>query len=559
MFQEHTDASVRNIIAVFTGKSLKFFSNESIRKLQRDRMQKDIRGYINYISRTELHERHDLEKAIASADREQIFLALLTTVKEDDMNQLPRLAALLRDPDLRIRHAAIEAMDILKSADAGNYLIDLLDHPDLYDVAWSALVNIGESILGNLEDHFHKSGTKDYIRLRIVRAMACIGGEKSYQYLFDKISYHQREISFEALKGLFINNYRTTAAEKNRVFEMINAAIETGAWNLAAEHVIAENSEHEELLGAIRDEVRRANKTLFMLLAVTYNKNSVKHIWHSLENVDAHDISFAVELLNLITDEELRGNLETYFEDTPIREKIRRLQTEFPVDIMPYKTLLEQIIARDGVLLGDFIRVCAIDALNRIELKSFEDDYLMPAQAFHPHPVIRQSAAMVLKSRDKKQYEELIERVGRDLLEFRDEFPGNVSEYIHPRQRIMMDLRQWTLFEGADINEIFRLVIILQPFKREFVNDKDCVTFIKTGDSASDAPAKDGMVFIPAFHDELAEAAGRLSEDPGVSIYQVGLKELKELLFDNTTLLECILNRFRPKDPVSEKEEQPDQ
>ena len=67
------------------------------------------------------------------------------------------------------------------------------------------------------------------------------------------------------------------------------------------------------------------------------------------------------------------------------------------------------------------------------------------------------------------------------------------------------------------------------------------------------------MVFIPAFHEALAEVAVRLSEGPGVSIYQAVLKELKELLFDNTTLLESILNQFKPKKPISEKEEQPDQ
>ena len=101
------------------------------------------------------------------------------------------------------------------------------------------------------------------------------------------------------------------------------------------------------------------------------------------------------------------------------------------------------------------------------------------------------------------------------------------------------------MFEKTDLNEIFKLASILEPFSEKRVQDITCVTFIRSA-SADDTndPLAEGMLIIPACHRGLDEAVLRIARQEGSSAFQVGVSALDEFLFDHTGLLETVNDLF---------------
>ena len=479
-------------------------------------------------------ERKEADPAIGEAFhsgvRNEVFAALYHVATEPDPAYIPEVATLLKDKDLDVRCVAISTAGQVDSLKVTTTLIETLEHPQLYARAWSALVNQGEMAVDELESTFHKPGSSVILQKRILSVLAAIGGERAMQMMLDKLEYHHREIFTAAVAGLYENHFHASEIQEASIQSAILRQVKTGAWNLGAKISIRTENPGGYLGEALDQEIWDVNESILMLLALIYDRRSVHRIRTKLLDKQAEDRGMAVELLELLLNEPLKKLLISYFSDILIREKIDRLQSHFRVDLIPVGLLLKKILNRDGMQMGDFIRICVLERMGNVA--GYFDEQQIIAQGFHPNPKIRETAAQLLRKNDPGKYDLVTER-----LDFPDNsFPGHDDSarwYVNST----INLASWKLFKDVGISSLFKLVSILQPFSWERFPDGDLVLMARVASAGELSPLSDGIAIIAEQQPEIMEQIRYLGKDGVREAYLVEREKFRELLFDDRSLL----------------------
>ena len=483
----------------------------------------------------------DLQAALKSGIKETVLAALMQIVKENDRSQVPQLIALLRDRDTTIRGAAIEAAGKLKVKELGSYLVDYIGHPELYAVSWHALVHMGEIILENLENAFHKTGVDQLVQVRLVRAMQSIGGEKANNYLFQKINYHQREVREAAIKGLDQNNFVPSQREIPSLLDVVYDITRAGAGYIAAEYVVRNNDPGNGLLEAIIEEKKNADQLLFTLLGIIYDKPSVEHVRESLQDEENEDTGFALELLNMIVADEVYAYLEPYFDVLSIPERIRRLQNEMPVEILPFGELLVELLNKDRLFAGSYLRICAIEALrNNTEIEAGK---YLASQVFHPDPMIRQSALSVLAGTDASLAEELNARFAESdaakLMNMGDESRIHTSSV----GDLVAELKLWPIMKDLELELIYKLACHFLLPSEVTPGNEEAVSLIHAA-SYNDESLQKGIILNLSDYSSVLKLVEDLVSRGIGEIYQVKRKVFREFVFDHPDLAQACMDLF---------------
>jgi AAA family ATP:ADP antiporter len=469
-------------------------------------------------------------EAFHSGVRNEVFAALYHVARERDRTYISEVVDLLKEQDLVLRSVAISTAGKLDSRGVTNSLIDCLVHPELYAHAWSALVSQGEVVLEDLEAAFHKHGSGIKIQKRIISVFSAIGGEKAMQHLIDKLDYHHREVFYSVVLGLYENHFHASEIEITNIQAAILKLVQTGAWNLAAKISVRMENPGGYLDIAIDHEIWDVNEVILMLLAMIYDRRSVNRIRMNLLDKQAEDRGMAIELLDLLLNEPLKTVLMSYFIDILVREKIDKLQSLFRIDLIPVNLLLRKILNRDGMQMGDFIRVCVLERMGNVD--RYFDEQQIIAQGFHPNPKIRETAAQILRKNDPGRYDMVTERL--DFID--NSFPDHddlTGWYVNTT----INLASWELFKNVGINSLFKLVSVLQPFSEEILAEGDHVLLARSVDAGDFTPLSTGIAIIADHQPEILEQIRYLGTDSKSEAYLIERGEFIELLFDNRSLL----------------------
>jgi hypothetical protein len=469
-------------------------------------------------------------EAFHSGVRNEVFAALYHVATEGDKNYLPELVDLLKGQDLELRSVAIATAGMVDSRRVTGFIIDSLVHPSLYATAWSALVKQGEAVLEELEAAFHKPGSDLKLQKRIISVLSAIGGDRAMQMLLEKLDYHHREIFSAVVRGLHENRFQASHLQRATIETAIMKLVQTGAWNLAAKISIRMDNPGGDLETAIEHEIWDVNEVILMLLAMINDRRSVNRVRFNLLDREADDREMGIELLDLLLNEPLKTVLVHYFIDILVREKIDKLQSLYRIDLIPVDLLLRKILNRDGMQMGDFVRVCVLERMGN--LTRYFDEQQIIAQGFHPNPKIRETAAQLLRKNDPGRFDLVTER-----LDFPDNsFPGHedlAGWYVHTT----INLIAWKLFKNVGINCLFNLVSVMQPYSEEALDEGDKVVLARSGKTSGSAPLSAGIAFIAAEQPEILEQIRYLRKRGESEAYLIERGQFVELLFDNRSLL----------------------
>jgi AAA family ATP:ADP antiporter len=469
-------------------------------------------------------------EAFHSGVRNEIFAALYHVAEQKDRTYLQEVVSLLKDQDLDVRSVAISTAGQIDSRRVSTSLIECLGHPALYASAWSALVTQGDVVLEELETVFHKPGTDLKLQKRIISVLSAIGGERAMQHLLEKLDYHHREIFHMVVTGLYENHFHASSLQAATIHTAILRLVQTGAWNLAAKVSFRMDNPGGNVELALEHEIWDVNEVIIMLLALIYDRRSVHRIRMNLLDKQAEDRGMAIELLDLLLDEPLKTVLISYFTDILVREKIDKLQYLFRIDLIPVHLLLRKILNRDGMQMGDFIRICVLERMGNVD--RYFDEQQIIAQGFHPNPKIRETAAQLLRKNDPGRYSMVTER-----LDFPDNsFPGHEDSagwYVNTT----IILAAWKLFKNVGINSLFKLVSVLQPYSEEVLTGGDYVMLARSSAPGGFTPLSTGIAIIAAQQPEILEQIRYLGTDGAIEAYLIERGEFIELLFDDRGLL----------------------
>ena len=469
-------------------------------------------------------------EAFHSGVTNEVFAAMYHVAEKHDHTYLSEVISLFRDQDPNIQSVAISTAGLISEGNNAVRLIDFLEHPRHYAIAWSALVKQGEAVLDDLETAFYKPGAGTKLQLRLISVISAIGGERADQLLLDKLDYHHREVFSTVVRGLYDNQFRATEIQVALIQNAIIRMVHNGTWTMAARISVRTDDPGGHLGKAVDHELWDINELILMLMSLLYDRTSVQRIRVILLDRQSEDRGMAIELLDLLLGEPLKSVLIAYFHDVAVREKIDKLRELYPIHIFPVEMLLKRILNRDGTQMGDYIRICVLERMGNVE--KFFDEQQIIAQGFHPNPKIRETAAQILRKNDPERYHMVTER-----LDFPDNsFPGHEDAagwYVETT----MKLAAWRLFMKVGINSLFKLVAELRPWSEEQLSETGDVVLVRSASAEEFSPLSSGMAIIAEHQPEILEQIRYLGAIGTCEGYLIEREKFIELLFDDRNLL----------------------
>jgi hypothetical protein len=275
--------------------------------------------------------------------------------------------------------------------------------------AAAALKEAGEKVLVTLETAFHKSGQTELVMLRIVQIMGRIGGNRALQLLWKKADYPDKRIVKQILYSLRYVNYRAQGREAREVVNLLDAEISKTMWNLAALEELPAEPHFKFLREALLEEVVQNYDQITMLLSILYDPQSVELVRENIESGDPDNIAFAMELLDLFVDAELKPKLFPLLDDRPTADKLSLLQLYYPRESYTPIQVVNYILNRDFNLNNRWTKVCAIHASAYIA--DFRVSRGLIAQVFNSDRLLQETASWVVYNKDKNIFADIRERL----------------------------------------------------------------------------------------------------------------------------------------------------
>ncbi len=347
-----------------------------------------------------------LSKSVKQSDR---VLAAKLLRKMVSQKTIFMLLELLRDADPRVRSEALLTARKVKRPETWNVLIELLSSPSYAHAAASALKEAGEEALETLETAFHKSGQKDLVMLKIVQIMGHIGGKKGIALLWEKADYPDKRIVKQILYSLRFINYQAVGREALIVKDLLDIEMGKTLWNLAALDELPEQKEFEFLKEALREEIRDNYDQITLLLCLLYDPQSVQLVRENIESDSADGTAYALELLDLFVDPDLKPKLIPLLDDDETSSKLEKLQTYFPRESYNPVQVVNYILNRDFNYNNRWSKLCATHL--SVYLPDFRISRGLIAQMFNQDKLLQETAAWVIYNKDKHAYQTIADRL----------------------------------------------------------------------------------------------------------------------------------------------------
>ncbi|MBN2613371.1 MAG: hypothetical protein JXB00_17590 [Bacteroidales bacterium] len=318
------------------------------------------------------------------------------------------LINLSRDFEPDVKEASIKAMARTAYAENSHTLVGFLNSPVYYSYAFEALVKIGDDACEYLDQLFLSPDADNKLLSRIVKIYGKISSPKTIELLLNKLENQNKFIARQAILALREARFQASPGNINKILNYIVRTCNIMSWNLMVFESIPYDKKHLAVIKAMRSEIEENYNMLFNLLALAYNSNSIANIRKLIEEGSDHDISHAIELLDQIVMDEVKQVLFPLLENLQHQERIKKLQYYFPSEKVKPAELLPEIITRDFNLLSIYFKACAIFSwLN----EGKEPDNILISCLFHPHKLIRETAAYVINILDDTLLQKIYPRL----------------------------------------------------------------------------------------------------------------------------------------------------
>ncbi len=319
------------------------------------------------------------------------------------------LLELLRDGDPKVRREALYTARKTKQPETWPMLIDLLASPAYCHEAAAALKEAGAKALPALENAFHRAGQADTVMQKIIQIMGSIEGKESLALLLKKIDYPDKRIVKQILYCLRHREYVAGGREAILVKEVLDIEMGKTLWNLAAVDELPNEGEYVILRQALTEETHENYEQITLLLSLIYDAKSVQLVRENLLIATPDSIQYALELLDLFLENELKPKLIPLLDDTPTAGKLEQLQVYFPRETYTPIQVVNYVLNRDFNFNNRWSKACAIHLA--AYMPEFRVSRGLIGQLFNPDKMLQETAAWVIYHKDQNVYESVSQRL----------------------------------------------------------------------------------------------------------------------------------------------------
>jgi ATP:ADP antiporter, AAA family len=347
-----------------------------------------------------------LSKSVKQADR---VLAAKLMRKLTNPKTIFVLLELLRDPDQKVRTEALLTARKVKKPETWGVLIELLSSPAYSHQAAAALKEAGAPALHYLETAFHKSGQNELVMLKLIQIIGHIGGKEGMPLLWKKIDYPDKRVVKQILYCLRLINYRAGGREALAVKELLDVEMSKALWNLAALDELTDVEHFKFVREALREEIRDNYDHITLLLSLLYEPESVQLVRTNVELGTPDSIQYALELLDLFVEQDLKPKLIPLLDDSPTKEKLEKLQIFFPRENYNPTQTINYILNRDFNYNNRWTKVCAVQST--AFMPEFRVSRGLISQMFNRDKLLQETTAWVVYNKDKEAYQAIADRL----------------------------------------------------------------------------------------------------------------------------------------------------
>ncbi len=226
----------------------------------------------------------------------------------------------------------------------------------------------------------------------------------------EKIDYPNRKIVSELLLGLSYIGFTAKEFQTARIKVALDVEIGNVAWNIKSTLEIPEDDPIDYLLReSMMEENVKNHDNIFMLLAMIYDSQSVLLTKENIQNGTSETITFAVELMDIFIEDELKPKIIPLFDDIKVQERLNRLDYYYPPEYFDsYQDLLLQIINRDYNRINRYTKALAIYRFGQLSNHVTAD---LIANLFNSDQLLFETAAAVMYKINKDSYYEHTKRL----------------------------------------------------------------------------------------------------------------------------------------------------
>ncbi len=398
-------------------RKVKKFSVDKMKELGLDGQQSD--NEIMGLAKQAVGAAEDSDLLSISADK---LLKLGKSVKQSDRVLAAKLLRklvsqrtifilleLLRDADPKVRNEAILTARKVKRLETWPVMIDMLSSPLFSNQVTAALKEAGTAVLQVLDSAFYKSGQSDQVMLKIVQIMGHIGGAEAWQLLWKKSDYPDKRVVKQIFYSLRYTNYSAKGRERRQVMDLLDTEIGKTMWNLCAQEELPDAEHFAYLKAALREELRDNYDQLSLLMSILYDPQSVQLVRENVETGTTDGITYALELMDLFVEQEVKPKLFPIFDDISVTEKMNRLQIYFPRESYNPVQVVNYILNRDFNLNNRWTKMCAV--YSSAFIPEFRVSRGLIGQMFNPDKLLQETAAWVIFNKDRAQYKVVSDRL----------------------------------------------------------------------------------------------------------------------------------------------------
>lgn len=436
-------STLRNVIKLEDSAEVKKLANEALEKLGEAEMLA--------LSANKIY------KMAKSTDvRERIQAAKLVYKTIDDSN-VQLVLDLMRDRDMNVRAAAIISAGKTGRSDYWPLMIENLASPNFGNIAAASLYSVGEKILPALELAFYKSGQSTEVMVKIVQMYGRFGGPEVTDYLWSKIDFPDKNVTAQVLLSLSGCAFQAEGHRATRIVQAIEQEIGNSAWCIASYTELGDDENARPLKRAILEEIESVDNKIFMLLSLVYEPNSIQLVRQNVESRTSEGIVYAIELLNVFINDELKPVLFPLLDEISIQEKIEKLQQHYFREKFDSTQVLIEIINRDYNFINRWTKACAIYRYCTMPGAKVTDDLV--ANLFNPDTLLRETAAYAIYKLDVDAYHKFTKRIGEakkelDGIILAQARAGNKKQLQIQKVFVLKDVKAFASIHGVFLSGI---------------------------------------------------------------------------------------------------------
>lgn len=312
------------------------------------------------------------------------------------------LLALLQDADPHVQRAALRAAGRLLNPRLWPVVVDNLESPLVQKAAMAALVAGDESALPAIEVALTQPGQKREVLLRLAQVCGRVRSQALCARLQDRIAYPDSTVRSEMLRALQRCGYQATGDQVASIHAQIMAEARDAAWILATMRDMGEDAALALLQGALQAELGQQRARIFDLLSFLTAPQSVRRAQQTLDMARAsiEQRAYALEILDVVTPQEVKGILVPLVEDLPLDQRLQRLGTMFPQPALDRTARLRALVTDAEGRFSTWTSACALDAIGRLSITGLS--VLVSEAAIAPEPLIRETACWTAARLDGK-------------------------------------------------------------------------------------------------------------------------------------------------------------